>query len=178
MNIYDLYRGAKRIALQNLLKSRFGSYGRGSKFDPTTSSIPWYENVYIGNNVIIRELVELSADGVKIKIGDDTLIGRGTSIIAGNHLFDKPGLSYRDSPKGVNKDINIGRNVWIGEKAIILKGVRIGDSAIIGAGSVVTKDVPNFAIVAGNPAKFIRWRFTDKERIIHEEKVLKKLRIP
>jgi len=178
MNNYDLFRAAKKIILCKILKRHFGSFGKGSVFDPTHSYIPHYENIYIGNNVIIREFVELSADGVKIKIGDDTLIGAASSIIAGNHLFDKPGLTFHESPKGVNQDIIIGRNVWIGVKTIILKGVKIGDSAIIGAGSVVTKDVPDFAIVAGNPAKFIRWRFSDEDKEIHKKRVLEKLKIP
>ena len=161
-----------------ILKSQFGSFGVGSSFDPTTSFIPRYENIFIGNNVIIRELVQFSADDAKILIGDDTLIGAGTCIIAGNHLFDRPGLSYKDSSKGSNVDVILGRNVWIGVNVIILKGVKIGDSAIIGAGSVVTKDVPSFAIVAGNPAKFIKWRFSEEGIKIHKENVLDKLKMP
>jgi len=178
MNTFNLYNGGKNLVLFNILKHNFGAFGKGSKFYPATSSIPWYENVYIGDNVFIGELVELSADGVKIRIGDDTLISRGTSIIAGNHLFDTPGLSYLESSKGVNEDITIGRNVWIGEHVIILKGVTIGDSSIIAAGSIVTKDVDDFAIVGGIPAKFIRWRFTKEEQKIHREKVLSILKMP
>lgn len=60
-------------------------------------------------------------------------------------------------------DINIGNDVWIGMRAIILGGVRIGDGAIIGAGAIVTKDVPPYAIVAGVPARIIRYRFGEKQ---------------
>jgi acetyltransferase-like isoleucine patch superfamily enzyme len=56
-------------------------------------------------------------------------------------------------------DINVGNDVWIGHGALILSGIRIGDGAVIGAGSVVTKDVDNYAVVAGNPAKFVKYRF-------------------
>lgn len=57
----------------------------------------------------------------------------------------------------------IGNDVWVGANSVILKGRRIGDGAIIGAGAVVTKDVPSYAIVAGNPAKIIKYRFASEE---------------
>jgi len=62
----------------------------------------------------------------------------------------------------------IGANVWIGARAIVLKGVTIGDASVIGAGSVIIRDVPAFAVVAGNPARFIRWRFEESGRRLHE----------
>jgi len=55
----------------------------------------------------------------------------------------------------------IGNDVWVGAAALVLKGVTVGDGAVIGAGSVVTKDVPPYAIVTGNPAQIIRYRFDD-----------------
>ncbi len=61
-------------------------------------------------------------------------------------------------------DISIGNDVWIGHGALIMSGIKIGDGAVIGAGSVVTKDVENYAIVAGNPAKFIKYRFDQPTR--------------
>jgi len=175
MNLYDLFRGAKSKLIAKFLKSRFGYFGKGSSFDPTTSFFS-YENIYIGDNVYIGPGAMLSADNVKIKIGDDSIIGPSLFIMAGNHLFDKPGLFYHNSPQGINKDVTIGRNVWIGTRVTILKGVKIGDSAIVGAGSVVTKNVQSFSVVAGNPAKFIRWRFSEKDRKIHRDKVLRKLK--
>ncbi len=68
--------------------------------------------------------------------------------------------------KNYNKDsieTNIGNDVWIGANSVILKGVTISSGAIIGAGSVVTKDVPPYAIVVGNPAKILRYRYSQKE---------------
>lgn len=58
--------------------------------------------------------------------------------------------------------VKIGNDVWFGAGAIVLKGVKIGDGAVIGAGAVVTKDVPPYAIVAGNPAKFLKLRFDER----------------
>ena len=54
--------------------------------------------------------------------------------------------------------------MWIGDSVIIMRGIKVGDGAIIGAGSVVTRSVPDFAIVGGNPAKFIKWRFPEQVR--------------
>lgn len=69
------------------------------------------------------------------------------------------------------QQINIGHDVWIGANAIILDGTKIGNGAIIGAGSVVTKDVPPYAIVAGNPARLIRFRFdTEQIQLIENSK--------
>ena len=178
MNIYGKFFAVKRMILCKLLKSHFGSFGKGSSFDPITSSIANYQNIFIGDNVYIGPFANISADNVKIFIGDDTIIGPELCIMAGDHLFNKPGLFYHNSPKGVNMDITIGRNVWIGARTVILKGVKINDSSIVGAGSVVTKDVPEFAIVAGNPAKFIKWRFSDEDKKIHKNKVIDKLKIP
>jgi acetyltransferase-like isoleucine patch superfamily enzyme len=78
-------------------------------------------------------------------------------------LFDERALppEKRGNSKG---PIIIGNDVWIGRRAMILSGVRIGHGAVVGAGSVVTKDVPPYAIVAGNPARIVRYRF-DRETI-------------
>lgn len=65
-------------------------------------------------------------------------------------------MTFDNSPKTV-----IGHDVWIGRKAIIMPGVKVGNGAIVGAGAVVTKDVPDYAIVAGVPAKIIKYRFPD-----------------
>jgi serine acetyltransferase len=78
-------------------------------------------------------------------------------------------LGYVREERRKRTRIEIGNDVWIGQNAIILSGVnKIGDGAVIGAGSIVTKDVPDFAIVAGNPAKVIRCRF--------DEAVIRKLK--
>ena len=153
-----------------VLKRRFGAFGAGSTFDPLTSSIGGYEYFYIGRNVFIGPFALLSADGVTVTIGDDAKIGAGFCLMAGDHKIDAPGISFKESGQGTgrNEPIQIGRNVWIGARVVILKGVTIGDAAVVGAGSVVTKDVPAFAVVAGNPAQLIRWRFEGDDRARHE----------
>ncbi|WP_308199037.1 DapH/DapD/GlmU-related protein [Chitinophaga sedimenti] len=85
-------------------------------------------------------------------IGDFTQIGPGVQILTADHPRD-PELRKAGLESG--RPVYIGKNVWIGGGALILPGVTVGDDAIIGAGSVVTKDVPPGATVVGNPAKVL-----------------------
>lgn len=108
-----------------------------------------------------------------VRIGQFVTAGFGIKLIAGNHTINTANMlitlqkliqmNYDIKIKPLDTGhINIGNNVWMGDNCIILKDVTIGDGAVIGAGSVVTKDVPPFAIVGGGPAKIIRYRFSQK----------------
>ena len=103
------------------------------------------DNTYLSANALLR--TEKS-----IKIGDNCAISWNVTVLDSDfHKFEIAGKAVQGS-----KGVCIGNNVWIGNNVIILKGVTIGDYAIIGAGSVVTKDVPAYSAVAGNPAKIIK----------------------
>ncbi|HEY5247287.1 MAG TPA: acyltransferase [Dermatophilaceae bacterium] len=93
----------------------------------------------------------------RIVIGEDCLIAELVSIRDHDHRFADLAVPIREQGADV-ADVVIGRNVWIGSKATVLKGVTIGDDAIVGAGAVVTRDVPAGAIVLGIPATFVRYR--------------------
>ena len=115
----------------------------------------------IGRNVQLNDAVHIGAVE-SIEIGDHTLIASRVFISDHNHGNYDAGAPKFD-PKVppiyralVSKPIKIGCNVWIGEQVCILPGVTIGNGAIVGAGSIVTKDVPAQSIVVGNPAKVIR----------------------
>jgi acetyltransferase-like isoleucine patch superfamily enzyme len=111
-------------------------------------------------------------EGAYLKIGAFCSIGKDVQIfLCGEHRVDwvttypfnvlwESGkhLTGHPSSKG---DIVIGNDVWIGREAVILSGITIGDGAVIGARAVVSKDVPSYSIVAGNPARIIRTRFED-----------------
>jgi acetyltransferase-like isoleucine patch superfamily enzyme len=168
MHPYDVIRGAKRVAVRSLVKRRFTAFGPGSRYDPTTSVIAGYENISIGADVYVGPFAYVSADQVPVVIGDDTVIGPGFYLLAGNHRFDEPGVAYTAGVRGVNARVVIGRNVWIGARVTVLKGVTIGDGAVVAAGAVVTKDVEPFSMVAGVPARFLRWRFDEAGRRRHE----------
>ena len=101
--------------------------------------------------------VDILATKAKITIKDDVLIGPRVFIASFNHNLKKNNIPVR-LQGDTGKPIVIGEDVWVGAHAIILAGVKIGKGAVIGAGSVVTKDVEPYAIVAGVPAKFIKFR--------------------
>lgn len=92
-------------------------------------------------------------DVCEIHIGDKTQIGPMCQILTADHPRD---AATRDAGLEFGKPIRIGRNVWIGGGAIILPGVTVGDDAVIGAGSIVTRDVASGSTVAGNPARALR----------------------
>ncbi len=116
------------------------------------------------------------SDIIYTTIGKYCSIAAHTRINPGNHPLDRVMLShvsYRSSAYGLGPDdpaffdwrrsspVTLGHDVWIGHAAIILPGLRIGTGAAIGAGTVVTKDVPPFAVVVGNPGRVLRLRFPD-----------------
>lgn len=111
------------------------------------------QHITIGNNVAIAAFVHMWGHG-RITIGDNSLIASHVAITSVTH--DVHATFYNEST--IEKEINIGANVWIGTHATILPGITIGDGAIIGAGAVVTHDVPPNAVVAGVPAKIIRYK--------------------
>ena len=114
--------------------------------------------ITLGDNVAINHFVMIIADfGGDIVIGNNSLIGPFTVLRASNHKFNRLDMPIQLQGHTPGKII-IGKNVWIGAHVSILPNVTIGDSAIVGAGSVVTKDVPINSIVAGNPAKVIKMR--------------------
>lgn len=114
------------------------------------------EKIEIGNNAKINRGVFLTATD-KIKIGNDVLIGPYTVINSGNHKYSNPNIPIRLQGH-VTASIVIEDDVWIGANCTVLQGVRIGKGAVVGAGSVVTKDVLPFTVVAGVPAIIIKQR--------------------
>lgn len=130
------------------------------------------KNIFLGNHVFINQNATLMSSDAKIIIGNYVLMGPNVTMITGDHNIRKIGQFIFDVKKkeaGNDVDIVIGDDVWIGANAIILKGVRVGRGAIIGAGSVVVKDVQDYSIVVGNPARMIKMRFTKEEIKAHEE---------
>ena len=112
--------------------------------------------IELGDHVFINTGCILHAEG-GLTIGSDTKIGPYTTIWTSNHNFDRTDVPFRSQGDKL-APVEIGRDVWIGASVTILAGVSIGDKSVIGAGSVVTKDIPPFSVAVGNPAKVIRSR--------------------
>jgi maltose O-acetyltransferase len=96
-----------------------------------------------------------------VRIGRDVMMGPDVIIYTHNHEFARIDRPMRLQGASGKRAVIIDDDVWIGARAIILPGVRIGQGAIVGAGAIVTRDVPPLAIVAGNPARLIRMRGRD-----------------
>jgi len=119
-------------------------------------------NIEIGNNVYISAGVKfLNTEKAGISIGDFVIIGPNAIFLTTKLIYSnwKIPISYGSK---LHHPITVGNDVWFGANSIILPGVYIGRGAIIGAGAVVTKDVPPFTVVGGVPAKFIQYRFDVK----------------
>jgi acetyltransferase-like isoleucine patch superfamily enzyme len=129
--------------------------------------------LWVGHFVYVGPRVQILYPTV---IGDLSLLAAGIKIINNDHGFDISGIPMRIAPPkvlGKSKLTVIGSEVWIGQEAIIFAGVNIGRGAIIGAGSLVTKDVLPYSIVAGIPAKLIRMRFSPDQILAHEKELYK-----
>ena len=116
-------------------------------------------NIHVGNNFYAGYNCVM-LDYAEIKIGDNCLIGPNVGIYTTGHNLG-PEERYKT---GFAEPIKIGNNVWIGGNTCIMPGVIIGDNSVIGAGSVVTKDIPSGVIAAGNPCKVIR-EITEKDKV-------------
>ncbi len=132
------------------------SLGRNSIIECTGVIRELGEELVIGENVGIAANAFIAMRG-KVEIGDNTIFGPNVSIHAENHNFNDLETPIR-LQGATRKGVKIGKDCWIGSKAVILDGVNIGDHVIVAAGAVVNKDVPDYAIVGGVPAKVLKMR--------------------
>lgn len=167
--VFLLYRSVSYPVYLILLKQ----YGKKSFIHPL-ASIRNHKNISIGDNVIINRNVNFwvaslrMGDNIQINpntciygnvmIGNNVMIAPNCMIVSGNHGIDnsnEPMIVQKCTSKG---PIIVEDDVWIAANSVILDGVKISKGAVIGAGSVVTKNVPPMAIVCGNPARVLRYR--------------------
>ena len=131
-----------------LLGERLAEVGDGAVIRPPFHCDYGF-NIHLGPDVFLNFGCVI-LDVVEVRIGERTQIGPGVQILAADHPRDP---ARRATGLEFGRPVRIGRNVWIGAGALILPGVTLGDDAVIGAGSVVTRDVPAGATVVGNPAR-------------------------
>jgi acetyltransferase-like isoleucine patch superfamily enzyme len=144
--------GCEFIAQKSMRFAGRITIGSGSFFAADGGTIIVGENTSFNKNVHINASI-----GGNISIGTSCLIGPGVVMRTANHEFSDPDMLIREQGH-VFANIFVGDDVWIGANAIILGGVEIGRGSIIGAGAVVTKDVPEMAIAVGVPAQIVKYR--------------------
>lgn len=155
-----------------LLLPLFGSRGCNVRIDPDGSYA--FTTIYLGSDVALGLAPILMADRANIRIGSKVMFGPHVLIVAGNHNTDVVGTAMIDVVTKRERDdigVIIEDDVWIGSRAIILDGVTVGRGSIVGAGAVVTKSVPPYAVVVGSPARLVKFRW-DVETIQRHEAAL------
>ena len=149
---YNALGQGDEARMRELMEQMFAEVGENCYIQP-----PFYanwagEHVHLGSNVYANFNLTL-VDDAHIYIGERTMIAPNVTITTATHP-----VSPRLRARGIqyNKDVHIGRNVWIGAGAIVLPGVTIGDNSVIGAGAVVNKDIPANVVAAGVPCRVLR----------------------
>ena len=146
---------------------KFKSEGINCHYKGFSSVFRNPQNVTLGNNVYLGKNTEIDAAG-GVTIGDGVIFGPEVCIYSRTHNFDSDDLEALPfDNKFIVSEVTIKDYVWIGRRVIILPGVTIGKAAIIGAGAVISKNVPDYAVAVGNPAIIVRYR--NKELV---EKIL------
>lgn len=134
----------------------------GVSLSPRGGNILIDENVFVGPNVLIQ-----AYKNSDIFIGKNVMIAKDTSIFSTNHVISNPLDGYRSENGSF---ITIEDDVWIGANCVITAGITIGKGSVIGANSVVTKNIPEYCIAVGNPAKIIKQFDFDQNKWIKYEK--------
>lgn len=150
--LYDFNqtRPSEKMKRKELLQQLLGKMGKDIYIEPPLRA-NWGANTYIGNNVYANFNLTV-VDDTRIEIKDDVMIGPNVTIIAGTHPL-APDLRLKKAQ--YNQPVVIEENVWIGAGAIILPGVTIGKNTVIGAGSLVTKDIPADVLALGSPCRVV-----------------------
>ncbi len=149
---YNATRPLEGEKREKLLKEMFAEIGEGCYIEPPLHSNWGGHHVHFGKNVYANFNLTL-VDDTHIYVGDYTMMGPNVTLATAGHPI-APEL--REKGYQFNMPIHIGKNCWLGAGVIVLPGVTIGDNVVIGAGSVVTKDIPSNVVAVGNPCRVMR----------------------
>lgn len=152
VNEYNATSPAETEKRAALIKEMFAEAGEGCYIEPPFHANWGGKHVRLGNYVYANFNLTLVDDG-NIDIGDNVMFAPNVTVITATHPV-LPAL--REKGLQFNVDVKICPNVWIGAGAIIMPGITVGENSVVGAGSVVTKDVPPNTVVVGNPARVLR----------------------
>lgn len=156
---YNMTRPTEYEKRYAMLKEMFAEIGEGCYIEPPLHSNWGGKHVHLGKNVYANYNITF-VDDTHIYVGDGTMFGPNVVLAtAGHPVLPK----LRELVYQYNLPIHIGKNCWLGAGVIVLPGVTIGDNTVIGAGSVVTKDIPANVVAVGNPCKVLR-EINDRDR--------------
>ena len=165
---YNATRPRESARRTGLLEQMFGSIGRDCYIEPPLHSNWGGRHVYMGDFVYANFNLTLVDDG-HIYVGDYTMIGPNVTIATAGHPI-LPEL--REKGYQYNMEVHIGKNCWLGSGVVVLPGVTIGDNVVVGAGSIVTKDLPSNVVAVGNPCRVLReMNERDKEYYFKDRKI-------
>ena len=149
---YNMTRPSEGDRRTALLKEMFAEIGENCYIEPPLHSNMGGHHVHFGRNIYANYNLTL-VDDTHIYVGDYTMFGPNVTIATAGHPIlpelRQRGLQY-------NMPVRIGKNCWLGAGVIILPGITIGDDVVVGAGSVVTKDIPSGVVAVGNPCRILR----------------------
>ena len=149
---YNQTRPSEQEKRTNLLKERFAEIGENCYIEPPFHANFGGHHCHFGKNVYVNYNLT-AVDDTHIYVGDNTMMAPNVILASAAHPLDpeerRKGYQY-------NKPVHIGKNCWLGAGVIVVPGVSIGDDTVIGAGSVVTKDIPSGVVAVGNPCRVIK----------------------
>ncbi|EPF7976892.1 sugar O-acetyltransferase [Vibrio harveyi] len=148
---YNQTRPSEGEKRSNILNHLLASVGKNCYIEPPLRA-NWGCHTHLGDNVYANFNLTL-VDDTHIYIGDHVMIGPNVTIATAGHPIDP---ELRRDIAQFNIPVHIGNNVWIGANSVVLPGVIIGENSVIGAGSVVTKDIPANVVAVGNPCRVLR----------------------
>lgn len=149
---YNMTRPLDQKKRTEMLKEMFAEIGEGCYIEPPLHSNWGGHHVHFGKNVYANFNLTL-VDDTHIYVGDYTMIGPNVVIATAGHPI-MPEL--REKGYQYNMPVYIGKNCWLGAGVVVLPGITIGNNVVVGAGSVVTKDIPDDVVAVGNPCKVLR----------------------
>ena len=156
---YNLTRPSESAKREAMLKSMFAEIGENCYIEPPLHANWGGKHCHFGNNVYANFNLTM-VDDTHIYVGDNTMLGPNVVIATAGHPI-LPEL--RERSYQFNIPVHIGKNCWLGAGVLVMPGVTIGDNSVIGAGSVVTKDIPANVVAVGNPCKVLR-EINDRDR--------------
>lgn len=149
---FNMTRPTEGKKRESMLKEMFAEIGEGCYIEPPFHANFGGAHVHFGKNIYANFNLTL-VDDTHIYVGDYTMFGPNVTVATAGHPI-LPEL--REKMYQYNFPVHIGKNCWIGAGVVIVPGITIGDNVVIGAGSVVTKDLPSNVVAVGNPCRVLR----------------------